>query len=84
MTKEDLLRKLGSRKFWSLIAGVATSISVIVGAGEDTTAKIVGLIGAIGSVVVYILAEAYVDAKSAQAPEIYAEEISFNDIDNNN
>lgn len=58
----DWKRKLGSRKFWALVAGVATSVLVLVGAGEDTAVKITGLITTIGSVVVYILAEAHVDA----------------------
>lgn len=55
-------QKFGSRKFWALVTGVATSIMVLVGAGEDTTVKVVGLIGAVGSTVVYMLAEAHVDA----------------------
>lgn len=55
-------QKLSSRKFWALVAGVATSALVLVGAGEETTVKIVGLITAVGSVVAYILAEAHVDA----------------------
>lgn len=55
-------RKLGSRKFWALAAGVATSVLVLVGAGEDTAVKITGVISAVGTVVVYILAEATVDA----------------------
>lgn len=55
-------RKLGSRKFWALVAAVATSVLVLVGAGEDTAIKITGLITTVGSVVVYILAEAHVDA----------------------
>jgi hypothetical protein len=55
-------RKLGSRKFWALAAGVALSVLVLVGAGEDTTVKITGLITSVGTVVVYILAEAHVDA----------------------
>lgn len=59
----DWKRKLGSRKFWALVAGVATSIMVLAGAGEDTTVKVTGLIGAVGSVVVYLLAESYIDSK---------------------
>lgn len=54
--------KLGSRKFWALIAGVAVSVLVLIGAGEDTTVKVVALITAVGSTVVYTLAEAHVDA----------------------
>lgn len=60
----DWKTKLSSRKFWALIAGVATSGLVLIGAGEDTIAKVAGLIGAVGSVAVYMLAEAYVDANN--------------------
>lgn len=56
-------QKLGSRKFWALVAGVATSVLVLAGADGDTTTKIVGVIGAVGTAVVYMLAEAHVDGK---------------------
>jgi hypothetical protein len=65
--KIDWASKLGSRKFWALIAGVATSIGAIVGLSGNDTAQVVGIIGAIGSVAVYILGEAYVDGKAAEA-----------------
>lgn len=55
-------RKLASRKFWALVAAVATSIIVLVGAGEEVAVKITGLITSVGAVAVYILAEAHVDA----------------------
>lgn len=55
-------RKIGSRKFWALVVGVATSVLVLVGAGEETSLQITGLITAVGSVIVYMLAEAHVDA----------------------
>lgn len=57
-------QKLASRKFWALVAGVATSVLVLAGAGEDTAVKITGLITAVGSVAVYIFSEAQVDAAS--------------------
>jgi siroheme synthase (precorrin-2 oxidase/ferrochelatase) len=62
-------RKLGSRKFWALAAGVATSVLVLVGAGEDTAVKITGVISAVGTVVVYILAEATIDAANKGSDE---------------
>lgn len=65
--KIDWKRKLASRKFWALAAAVATSLLVLIGAGEETAVKITGLIAAVGSVGVYILAEAHVDA--AQLPK---------------
>ncbi|MNC05753.1 hypothetical protein D3C75_532450 [compost metagenome] len=65
MNKANWKSKLGSRKFWALIAGVATSILAAGGAGDDTTLKVTGIIGAVGSCVVYMLAEAYTDGKAA-------------------
>lgn len=56
-------RKLSSRKFWALVAAVATSVGVIIGAGEEVTLQITGLITTVGAVVAYILAEASIDAK---------------------
>ncbi|RAV19716.1 hypothetical protein [Paenibacillus contaminans] len=61
----DWKRKLSSRKFWALVVGVAASVLVLVGAGEDAAVKITRLITAVGSVVVYILAEAHVDGQKA-------------------
>jgi len=61
----DWKRKLSSRKFWALVVGVAASVLVLVGAGEDAAVRITGLITAVGSVVVYILAEAHVDGQKA-------------------
>jgi hypothetical protein len=65
--KIDWTKKLGSRKFWALIAGVATSIGAIVGMSDNKVAQIVGIIGAVGSVAAYIIGEAYVDGKAAAA-----------------
>lgn len=59
-------RKLGSRKFWALVAAIATSVIVLVGAGEEVAVKITGLITSVGSAVVYILAEAHVDASHSE------------------
>ncbi|MNC40556.1 hypothetical protein D3C75_892730 [compost metagenome] len=63
--KINLKAKLASRKFWALVAGVATSILAAGGAGDDTTLKVTGIIGAVGSCVVYMLAEAYTDANNS-------------------
>ncbi len=53
--------KLSSRKFWALIAALATSILGAVGASENTTLQITGIITAVGACVAYMLAEAYAD-----------------------
>lgn len=57
-------RKLASRKFWALVAAVATSVIVLAGAGEEIAVKITGVITTVGAVAVYILAEAHVDANN--------------------
>ena len=59
-------KKLASRKFWALLAGLATSVMAMFGfAGESNiTLQVVGVIGAMGSCAVYMLAEAYVDGQA--------------------
>lgn len=64
MKKADILRKLSSRKFWALIAALATSILAAAGAGENTTLQVTGIIGAVGACVAYILAEGAADASN--------------------
>lgn len=64
--KIDWKRKLSSRKFWALLAGLATSALVLAKIPENTIAQVVAVIGAFGSVVGYMLAEAYVDGKAVE------------------
>lgn len=63
MNKIDWTRKLASRKFWALVAALGTSVLVAVGAGEEAVVQVTGVIGAVGAVIAYIFAEAYVDGK---------------------
>ncbi|GAA0376558.1 hypothetical protein [Bacillus horti] len=67
MKMEGIFIKLSSRKFWSLLAGWLTSLLILFNFDENTTAQIVAVVGAFGSIVVYIFAEAYVDSKSVQS-----------------
>lgn len=55
-------QKLSSRKFWALVAALAVSLLTAFGAGAEITERITGVIGAIGSCVIYMLAEAIVDS----------------------
>lgn len=64
MPQIDWKRKLSSRKFWALLAGLATSGMVLFNVSENTAAQVAAVIGAFGSVVVYILSEAYVDSRA--------------------
>ena len=62
--KINWARKLSSRKFWALAAGLATSVLVLAKVPENTIAQVAAVIGAFGSVIGYMLAEAYVDGQS--------------------
>lgn len=63
MRKEDLLRKLSSRKFWACITAVVVSLIAFTKASPETTERVVALIGAIGGLSVYMLSEGIADAK---------------------
>lgn len=64
MNKEDIVRKLTSRKFWlALAAGLASIGTSIAGlqSGNETVAT-VGIVCTVASAAIYAAAEAYVDA----------------------
>ena len=64
MKREDILRKLGSRKFWACITAVVVSLVAFTKATPETTERVVALIGAIGGLCVYMLSEGIADSKS--------------------
>ena len=64
MKKEDLLRKLSSRKFWACITAVVVSLIAFTKATPETTERVVALIGTIGGLSVYMLSEGMADSKS--------------------
>lgn len=61
MDKINWGQKLSSRKFWAAIVGLVVSIIAFTGADAGTTEKVVALVGAIGSMAMYILGETAVD-----------------------
>jgi hypothetical protein len=63
MNKEDLIRKLASRKFFALLAGLVTSTLVIYNFDNNQIAQIVGIIGGFGTLIGYIFGQSYVDGK---------------------
>lgn len=64
MNKIDWKSKLSSRKFWALLSALATALLTAAGASDNTITQTAAVIGAFASIVVYILAEAYVDGKT--------------------
>lgn len=64
MKKEDLIRKLSSRKFWACITAVVVSLIAFTKATPETVERIVALVGAIGGLCIYMLSEGMADSKS--------------------
>ena len=62
MTKEDLIRKLTSRKLWVAVAAFISGLIVAIDGDATTAETISGLILQGGAVISYILAEGWTDA----------------------
>ncbi|MBQ8738732.1 MAG: hypothetical protein IJZ04_09950 [Clostridia bacterium] len=60
---KNFIRKLTSRKLWIAIIGFVSALGVIFGIDELRVEQICALIGALGTLVAYIFAEAITDAK---------------------
>lgn len=72
MTKQQLIYKVTSRKFFALLCGLAVALLVLFQAPEQMITQVLTVITAIGSIVIYIWGEATVDAarvKAASTPE---------------
>ena len=67
--------KLSSRKLWAAIAAWITSILTAFNASESVVARTAIIISGIGALIVYMLAEAHVDAKNAKAEIMLGEAI---------
>jgi len=65
--------KLGSRKFWALLAGFVGSVLMAFNA-KEAAVQITGIITAFGSVAVYIFAESSVDKAAVTNVENKAKE----------
>ena len=63
MNKEDLIRKLTSRKFWLAVAAFVTGLLAAFKVDGETIETISGLIMAGAAVIAYIVAEGLVDAE---------------------
>ena len=62
MNKQDIIRKLTSRKFWMAVCSFVALIVVAAGHTESEAAQITAIIMAGASVLGYILGEGLIDA----------------------
>lgn len=65
MTKQDIIRKLTSRKLWVAIAGFVSGLIVAFDGDANTAETVSGLILQGAAVLAYILAEGMADANHA-------------------
>lgn len=65
MNKEDLIRKLTSRKFWVAVASFITALLVAFHVSDGSVSQVTAVIMAFGSMIAYIFAEGWTDAAHA-------------------
>jgi hypothetical protein len=69
MTKDEIIRKLTSRKFWAAIAGFVTGLLIYFGKTAEQADQVAALIMSAASVVAYIVGEGLIDAAGAGREE---------------
>ena len=79
MDKDDIIRKLTSRKFWAAVCSFVGLIIVAVGHSESEAAQVTAIIMAGAAVVAYIVGEGLADAAGAGAGILPAPESSLPD-----
>lgn len=62
MKKEDIIRKLTSRKFWLAVAAFVSGVIAAFGGADETAVQVSGLIMQGAAVLGYLLAEGLADA----------------------
>lgn len=66
MTKDEIIRKLTSRKFWVAVVGFISPLLLAFGISEDSVTQLAAIIMAGADVLAYLLAEGFVDALNAK------------------
>lgn len=66
MTKQDIIRKLTSRKFWVAVVGFITPLLLAFGVAETDVSQVTAIIMAGADVVAYIVAEGMADSAHAE------------------
>lgn len=69
MKKQELIRKLCSRKFWMTVANFVSMMMVFLGKSESDATQVATLIIAGASVVAYVIAEGWTDASNTKGEQ---------------
>ena len=80
MNKIDWKSKLGSRKFWALLASLIIALLAMFALPENVITQVGGIVTALGGIAVYILGESKVDA-AREVPRAMNIENYFNKLD---
>lgn len=62
MKKENIVRKLTSRKFWIAVASFITALLVAFHVSDGSVSQVTAIVMAFGSMISYIFAEGWTDA----------------------
>lgn len=62
MNKEQIIRKLTSRKLWMAVAGLVSGLVLAFGGGENVAQTVSGVILQAAAVIGYLIAEGLVDS----------------------
>lgn len=81
MTKQDIIRKLTSRKLWISIVSFVTLILVATGHTENEATQIASIIMAGATVLGYVIGEGLVDASNIGPIDVEFAEDSEDDED---
>lgn len=74
MSKENIIRKLTSRKFWLAVVALVTGLLAAFKVDASTIETVSGIIMSAAAVVAYIVAEGMVDAGNA-SPTVIVQQI---------
>lgn len=69
MNKENIIRKLTSRKFWVAVAAFVSGLITAYGGAEETAVQVSGLILQGAAVLGYLLAEGLADSAHSDKGE---------------
>lgn len=67
MNKEDLIRKLTSRKFWVALVGFITALLVAFKVDSGSVEQMTAIVMSFGSLIAYIFAEGWADSSNKEA-----------------
>lgn len=73
ITKNDIIRKLTSRKFWLAVVSFVTCLLVFFGGSSETIDRVASLIMAGGTIIAYIIGEGLADS----SPTVYEQHYHY-------